>query len=386
MGYLFLLQDKLEEAAKYYEQSLEISRRLEDIFGIAQVFDNLGELAHLKGQFELALQQKQQALEFYEEISDRFSAGAARREMATSWIKLKRYDLALPSLRSAEQTFLEIDSPTSLSLVYKSYYELYKALDQPEQALQAFEKYRIINDSLNTVAKTRQLEELQLIYRVEQKDQEIAMLAKDVELGQLRRRLLGIGLLASLLIGALIIYMQIIRRKKERKIEEERRLRQATELEKNRLEKEQLERELASQVLQLCRKNELLTSLQQDVSQMKSKSSEFNKSGLQRMERTIQSDIQSDEDWRQFLATFEKVHPDFLSLLRRQAQKLSPAEQRLSCLFKMNLSSKEIATLLNITDEGVKKARYRLRKKLDLSSDVNLQEYLIHFPDKILNN
>ncbi|MEM6380497.1 MAG: LuxR C-terminal-related transcriptional regulator, partial [Bacteroidota bacterium] len=129
----------------------------------------------------------------------------------------------------------------------------------------------------------------------------------------------------------------------------------------------------------------LLAQVQKEVKELAPNES-ANRSDFNRLNRTIQSNLQSDDDWKQFLSTFEKVHPDFLKQLRQTAQALSPAEQRLACLFRMNLSSKEIATLLNISDEGVKKARYRLRKKLNLSSDVNLQEYLINFRIGALNN
>jgi tetratricopeptide (TPR) repeat protein/DNA-binding CsgD family transcriptional regulator len=378
LGYLLVLKKEYEKAEEYYNKALGISQRLEDPFGIAQAEGNLGRLDYLSGRHELALQQYQQALPLFQQMGDQYSTAQTFIEIADAWIGLKKYSEALDNIRSGEAISKTLDSPTAMSEVYKTYAEYYKATDQPLLALEAFEAYTVIKDSLNSAAKIRQLEELQLIYNIEKKDQEIALLAKDVQVGKLRRSLLTLGLLATFMLGALLIYMQFMRRKRERRLEEERHLRQKAELEKNRLEKERLERELASQVLQLCRKNELLASLKEEISGLKKEAHATDKSGLQRIERTIQSDIQSDDDWRQFLATFEKVHPDFLNQLRRIAQKISPAEQRLSCLLKMNLSSKEIATLLNITLEGVKKARYRLRKKLGLSSDVGLQEFLIN--------
>jgi tetratricopeptide (TPR) repeat protein len=358
LGYLLVLKEEYEQAEEYYNRALEISQQLKDPFGTAQAKGNLGELDHLIGRYELALQQYQQALPLFQQMGDRFSTAQTLIEMANAWIGLKKYSEALDNLRSGEAIVKTLDSPTSMSEVHKTYARYYKATQQPALALEAFEAHTLIKDSLSSVAKTRQLEELQLIYNIEKKDQEIALLAKDVQVGQLRRRLLTLGLLATFLLGTLLIYMQFMRRKRERRLEEERHLRQAAELEKNRLEKDRLERELASQVLQLCRKNELLASLKEEVTGLKEQSHTTDKSGLRRIERSIQSDIQSDDDWRQFLATFEKVHPDFLNQLRKYADKISPAEQRLSCLLKMNLSSKEIATLLNITAEGVKKAKH----------------------------
>ena len=187
--------------------------------------------------------------------------------------------------------------------------------------------------------------------------------------------------MALLLVAASIIFALWQRRRKERQVQEERHRRQAVELEKNELARAQLERELAAQVLQLVRKNELLAQVQQEVAQWSREASGERNGDFRKLERSIQHSLASDEDWAQFLATFEQVHPAFLQQLRRRVDRLSPAEQKLACLLRMNLSSKEVATLLNISDEGVKKGRYRLRKKLNLNSEVNLQEYLLNLPD-----
>ena len=66
--------------------------------------------------------------------------------------------------------------------------------------------------------------------------------------------------------------------------------------------------------------------------------------------------------------------------LKAQYGDFSNTEWRLISLMKMNLSSKDIANILRISTNGVKKARYRLRKKMDLASEMDLQDYLISYP------
>ncbi len=379
-GYLYRLKEDYEKAEGFYDKALHISQQLEDRFGRAQAWSNLGELAMLREQYELALEYKRKALVLFQEIGDNFSEGVTIQEVANIFLRMSQYNAALANFQVAEEKLNEVGSSASMRFVYKGYYELFEAQGDPQKALEAYKAYVTISDSVYSVEKIRQLEELQLIYKVEKKDQEIALLSKDLQLGRLRRRSLFLGLIGLALIAGLIIYSQLVRRNKERKLASERHLRQQAELEKSKMAKSQVERELAGQVLQLCRKNELLASLQQEIASL-SKEAAGNRKNFHRLSRSIEKDLQSDEDWNQFLATFEQVHPNFLNQLRLQADRLTPAEQRLACLFKMNLSSKEIATVLNISNEGVKKARYRLRKKLDVPSDVNLQDYLINFPD-----
>lgn len=80
--------------------------------------------------------------------------------------------------------------------------------------------------------------------------------------------------------------------------------------------------------------------------------------------------------WEDFKLRFENVHPKFLKHLLNDVPSLSPTEQKLSILLKLNLSSKEIAEILSIQVDSVKTARSRLRKKLPISNENNLTSYL----------
>ena len=78
-----------------------------------------------------------------------------------------------------------------------------------------------------------------------------------------------------------------------------------------------------------------------------------------------------------FSVHFDQVHSDFLKRLGEQFPNLSPNDYKLSAYLKMNLSTKEIASLMNISVRGVEASRYRLRKRLNLESSVNLTEFLM---------
>lgn len=79
-----------------------------------------------------------------------------------------------------------------------------------------------------------------------------------------------------------------------------------------------------------------------------------------------------------FFSDFEKLYPDFGHSLQQIIPKISPNEFKLSALLRLNLSSKEIAQLLNISPESVNKARYRLRKKIGLDSKDDLFIFLLN--------
>jgi DNA-binding CsgD family transcriptional regulator len=103
------------------------------------------------------------------------------------------------------------------------------------------------------------------------------------------------------------------------------------------------------------------------------KSLENVEKGYQTLVQTINFDQQDDKAWENFTQYFEAVHKDFAKLAMAKYPDITKNELRLMTLIKMNLSSKEIANILNISSDGVKKARQRLRKKMSLSPDDSLE-------------
>ncbi len=89
-------------------------------------------------------------------------------------------------------------------------------------------------------------------------------------------------------------------------------------------------------------------------------------------------DNKIDDNWEHFAHHFDKVHTDFLVLLKNRYPNLTASELKLCAYLRMNLSSKEIAQLMNISIRGVEIGRYRLRKKLGISKDTNLFEFLLN--------
>ena len=100
------------------------------------------------------------------------------------------------------------------------------------------------------------------------------------------------------------------------------------------------------------------------------------------MIKVLSEDEKMDKDWGNFAQHFDKVHSDFVRILKEKHPTTTPNEIKLSAYLRMNLSTKEIAQLMNISVRGIEISRYRLRKKLNLATEVSLFEYLINFGGK----
>ncbi len=138
-------------------------------------------------------------------------------------------------------------------------------------------------------------------------------------------------------------------------------------------------KELASIAMQITYKNEMLTQIRQKLSKVSQKMiHQESKQKVDSLIKTLEKDMVHDDEWEKFEISFDQVHEDFLKKLRTRYTALSPKDLRLCAYLRMNLSSKEIAPLLNISIRGVEISRYRLRRKLDIDRDINLTEFMMN--------
>jgi DNA-binding CsgD family transcriptional regulator len=124
-------------------------------------------------------------------------------------------------------------------------------------------------------------------------------------------------------------------------------------------------RELASTTLYMSQKNEMLADLRVHVQSLNKNLTDEGKTTIKKIEMVIQNNSYLDADWERFRIHFERVHPLFFENLQAEHPTLTKNEIRLCAYFHLNLSTKEIAALLNIDPASVRKAKMRLNKKMN---------------------
>lgn len=169
---------------------------------------------------------------------------------------------------------------------------------------------------------------------------------------------------------------------KEVQVREERlkHEKELVELSKKKLEAEvQFKNaELATSVMGAVKQNETLLRLKDDIVHA---SKEANREEvvrqLKRVVRLIDEEVKPDENWDQFELLFNQIHENFLQKLKERYPQLTSRDLKLCAYLRMNLNSKEIAPLLSLTVRGVEDLRYRVRKKMELDTSVNLGEFIL---------
>jgi len=423
-------QKNFDDAEKYYQSGIEVFDEIENDFGIAGLRNNMGIMYKNMGLYDKAIENYRLSLEKFEKVGYKPGIMAGNGNLGILSVRKNEHEAAMRYAETALSLAIETGNPESqqdnlntlananlgignysvaidqaeqslsmaqdlgslekLQDVHLTLSKIYESLGQTDLALNYFKEYKVYTDSMLNEEQSRQITELQTVYETEKKDQEIEILAKNAEIDQVKKTRLWIGLGLTLLLAGLVIYNLWQRRVKDRRIYEqqqeiERQKRLNTELENARLESELefKQKELTAKVLQLARKNDFLQGLDEQVHKLRDQSEGEVKDEARKLSRMINRDVETETDWDDFLASFKQVHSDFIRRLSTEYPDLSKNDHKLACLMKMNLSSKEIASALNISPAGIKKARHRLRKKLDLPTEQNIQEFFICFPGKV---
>jgi DNA-binding CsgD family transcriptional regulator len=136
--------------------------------------------------------------------------------------------------------------------------------------------------------------------------------------------------------------------------------------------------ELASSTMHIVQKTEILDKIKAEL--QKAHEEIGNKTivnvQIKKVLSLIRANVRLDKNWDQFAHHFDQVHIDFNKRLKEDHPDLSPNDLKLCAYLRMNLATKEIAPLLNISVRGVEISRYRLRKKLNLDRETHLSEFL----------
>lgn len=198
-------------------------------------------------------------------------------------------------------------------------------------------------------------------------------------------------LVISLLFGVYMYIKHLFVVKKEkiheeqesiRKKEIEKRERQIIALEKEKLESELTlkSKELAESTMTIIKKNEILVNIKEEVMAQKNiLGSQYPNKYYDKLIKLLDENLSSEADWAIFQTNFDRIHENFFRNLLIKYPELTSNDLRFCAYLRLNLSSKDIAHLMNISLKGVEVGRYRIRKKIGIPSSKSLTEFMIEF-------
>ncbi|MFS4494032.1 tetratricopeptide repeat protein [Maribacter sp. 2308TA10-17] len=377
LGSTYLGLNNTTKAKEHFNIGLVLAREMNSPVSELRLLSSLGNIEVKAENYDKGISYYKSALLLAEKNERKSDHARILYEIAEAELLKNSLKSALEFANKGLRISKSIKESASVSVFYKLRSKIFENQNKLAMAMDDYKSYETIKDSLFTVEKSQQIEELRAIYDTEKKEQQIAqqeteitLLEEKEKVSRLQKIALGGGLsLSALALG--FGFYGFRQRTKKNKLEKEK---MDAELAFKKSELDFKKKELTTQALQLAKKNETLENLKQKANELKT--SEVH-NGYQQLITAINFDLQDDNNWENFARYFEEVHKDFNSNVAKKYPEVTPNELRLMALLKMNLSSKEIANILNISIPGIKKARQRLRKKMQLSSTDSLENAVL---------
>jgi len=366
-----------DSALYYYYKGIEIASEIksnEYIFG--NLYNNIGSLYLSIDAVAMARKPILKALKI-RQLSGNIAGQASSHEFLSKYFQLTNQpDSARYHSQKAYQLAVVVASTDLKSRIAENLYLLYKSQKNADSALKYHELYKAHDDSLNHENTIKEITRIELTSQFQEKKQLQLLEQKKREL---RYIILGLALVLSLVIFILLFLLSQnrLRRMRLAKSNEEL-LRKNVELERKNLSRE-LElknKELTTNVMYLIRKNEFIKQIAEELSSHSQTFKKENQDLIRRIVRNLDKAQQTDI-WDEFEIRFQQVHNAFYEKLMEINPELSLNERRLCAFLRLNMTTKEIASITGQSPRSIEVARTRLRKKLNLTnSDISLTDFL----------
>ncbi|MGC4039613.1 MAG: hypothetical protein QM710_02140 [Flavobacterium sp.] len=378
LGSLHELRKEKDEAERYYNLALAEFEKGNNIAYLPSSYCRLGEIAKEKNDKETSLDYFQKALSLAESSEN-------KQAQVTAMIAFGKWYMAFENdLLQAEIYFNKariiavlLSDKTFEIKAIEALIELKKEQKDFEEMSKLQSQVIKIKDSFYSFEREQIVKSLEVQFEVSEKNRKLELISAEQKVSKLTNYLL-ITLLGVLIIVFTILYFFLKRiNKRDRQL-----LKTKEELVKLMEEQKQMkeqqfqndieykESQLSAITIQMLEKNELLDEIKTILNQKEPASEKEIKKLVSKY--TIQ-----DNNWKDFDNYFESLNKNFYTRLKQKYPDISANDLKICALIKLNLSIKEMASILNISPDSVKTARHRLRKKLQLSTEDNLTDFIL---------
>jgi len=337
---------------------------------------NMGIAFIEKGAFREGLNEIREIEKFYQASKNKKRLALANHWMAIAYRGLNNYKKAAELSKKAYALSEEIQFRQLSEINAYTLFQTYHWRDNNKEAIKWLQTSQEIKEDIFSEKKRQEMLRLEAKYETARKENEIKLLKAEAEIDRIKKNTLWLAIMLLTITAISLFYAQYLRFKKRRQLQGQQLRITALENAKLQQQLEFKQKELTSQLLFVAQKNELLQRVVDQLDAIPQEGTAISKSIL-KIIRKLKSSITSQDSWDEFIGSFKEIHQSFNTYLTSQFS-LTSSDLRLASLIKMNFNNKEIANLLNISAEGIKKARYRLRKKLALETTESLDEYILN--------
>jgi len=404
---IFTMRKQYDTALQYFYRTKDILIKLNRINDLGLIYLNISHIHFETGSRDSAIFYINKAAGYYEKgenlnglanvLSEKariFNANGDAQNALKHLLHSLELRKKAGNLRAEQQTLFDL-------------YETYSNLNDHKNALISYKNYIQIRDSIINTDTRLKISELELKYNMQKKDNEITLLTKDARLKK-NFTVFLIIIIASLLTISILLYyffrtkskllnqntiiyenkhrlneLEIQKHKTEKTLLGTEVVKQqeinAIQTEAYRKELEHTKRELTTTAMHVLNKNKILAQIQISLEHIVSNPADNPAWKAEKIKHDIDKNMNLDSEWEQFKLHFDKVNVGFLRRLQDEFPELNKNDLKVCAYLRINLGTKEIAQMLNISNDGVNKRLYRLRKKINLPERESISKYILDY-------
>jgi tetratricopeptide (TPR) repeat protein len=357
------------QALDYFNRALKLAATAKDSAWIAITTGNIGSVYFMQGHYQEAIPNllvDYQASVKYQQFNN-----AATTLLRLSYINLQYNQLKQAQVRIDSAALLIKDSKEDVLGTWVEIYNQRTILAQKNGQLNEVivysKKYEAARDSFAQRDNIAAVERVKLKWETEKYKNQIELLHSQTSIRVFKRNAVICILFLVMVIVALIFnkYRLNVKRDQEQLQIKKRRV---DEKLKDAAESLQLYTE------NLKQSNALIERFKAEIEQFKTQSTD--RAGAEKLEKLMHAHIMTDETWDEFKKLFTKVHSGFFIKLRNSFPYLTDTDTRLLSLIKLGLNNREMSNMLGITIEGIKKSKQRLRKKMQIAPETDIEQVI----------
>lgn len=354
---------RYDSAQFHYQEAYDFAIKHKDSLWAGIILGNVAQIFYLQQQYDTAY--KMFMSDYVKSVKEQVYDNAANslQWAAKTNLALGNKSLAMAQLKEAEAMLQKKPDGNYLRNIYATATQVYREMGMYDIAFNYNQLFAKLNDSLEKTINTSSVSISKARLNEEHSKYAIQSLSREKK-SQIRTR--NVIILAIVLIS--IIVLLVINR---------RRMHAKMLMEKITQEKALVEQEVQSArtLLNMFRGNIIEKTLLIDKLEVQIKSKENSEEKQQLIAELSQQTILTEDEWQKFKSMFEKVRPQFFQKLKELSPSITLAEQRMGALLQLQLTTKQMASMLGISVDSVHKTKQRLRQRLQLGPEIMLPSF-----------
>ncbi len=366
-----------DSAMHYYELSKNYSRTL---FEKAKSNDNIATIYYTTGKYEKAIALYEETIDIFKSTKDYNFLSNTLMHLAKIHSDLGKYQEALSYMDEALDYVKKQGNTSKFPIIYQLRSHIYEQMGNYKNALGYYKTHKYYYDSIFNVKNAKKITALELNYQFQKEkladSLQFVTEKREIELRaeteQAKNRLYIALLIIA--VGGIITLLVVMKNRKK--------------INKERFEKEQLEKELLDEKLkhttyqakQLVADNKMRLQFKQEflskLKKVKQHADAVSVSDFQSLITDLNAQISTESKFDFLGDNIEQLDQEFNEKLRSLYPDLTKSEREICALMRMNLSLKEIMVIRNVTMGSIKASRHRIRKKLNLDREQELEQFI----------